>query len=150
MTGPNRVALTLGSIFAGAAAGAAVVAAGVWTGNWLMMNGKMTLGDPRNAVFLGGAVGLLLALFVGWTCSAGLEETWRRAAIAVVATFGAVAAGGASYLLSVYSLMMMSRIAQLLVPGYLVLLAIIAIVAARVARRHGRALLASPTTVSLA
>ena len=72
--------MVLGSIFAGAAAGAASTTAGVWALNWLK-------GD---AVLVGNGVGLLLALVVAWTCSAGLEETWRRAAIAVVASFGAM------------------------------------------------------------
>src|SRR5437868_2143632 len=89
-----RVLLALGSVFAGAAAGAASTTAGVWALNWLQ-------GD---AVLMGSGMGLLLALIVSWICSAGLEETWRRAAIAVVASFGAMAAGITSYLLGTSSM----------------------------------------------
>ena len=122
-----RVLLVLGSIFAGAAAGAASTTAGVWALNWLK-------GD---AVLVGNGVGLLLALVVAWTCSAGLEETWRRAAIAVVASFGAMAAGITSYLLGT------SSMASVAVPAYFVLLVTVSVTAARITHRQRQALAAT-------
>lgn len=115
-----RVLLALGSIVAGAAAGAASTTAGVWAANWLM----------REAALVGNGLGLLIALVVSWICSTGLEETWRRAAIAVVASFGAMAAGVTSYLLDT------SAAARLTVPAYLVFLIIISVAAARITSRQ--------------
>ena len=145
MTQPNRVALALSAIFGGAAAGGAVGTVGVWIANWMAMNGMTPLGDPANVVFLGNGLGLLLGLYLGWGLSAGLEETWRRAAIGVTAAFGAVAAGMAAYPLAILSLILTSQLAQLLVPGYFVVMVVIWYVSIRVARRQHQAVAAAAT-----
>ena len=145
MTQPNRVALALSAIFGGAGAGAAVGTVGVWVANWMDMNQMSPLGDPANVVFLGNWLGLLLGLYLGWRLSAGLIETWRRAAISVTAAFGAIAAGMAAYPVAILSMMMMSQLAQLLVPGYFVVMVVIWYVSMRVARRQHQAVTAAAT-----
>jgi hypothetical protein len=124
-----RVLLVLGSVIAGAAAGGASTTAGVWASTWF----------SRDAVLLGNGIGVLLAPLLAWTCSTGLEETWRRAAVAVVASFGAMAAGIASYLLGTSSL------GGFAVPVYFAVLVSVSVGAARITRRQRQALAATPT-----
>jgi hypothetical protein len=136
MAQSNRVAIALSSIFAGAAGGGAVATVCVWIANWMNLNGKTTFGDPSNVVFGGVGLGIILAFWRAWTMSGGLGETWRRAAIAVTACFGALAAGMGSYPLSQLSIMLFTPTAQLIVPGYFLLLVIIYVVAWRVGQRQ--------------
>jgi hypothetical protein len=133
---PNRVALTLSAIFGGAAAGAAVATFGVWLANWMNLNGKTTFGDPRNVFVAGMVLGIVTTLALAWSMSSSLLETWRRAAIAVTASFGTFAAGMGAYFLSILTIMMMTPAAQAILPGMFVLCVIIAFACFRVSQRH--------------
>lgn len=144
MAQPNRVALALASIFGAAAGGSAIGTVGIWVANWMNLNGMRTFGDPRNVVFAGVGLGIVIAIWLGWSMSAGLSETWRRAAIGVTAGFGALVGGMGAYPLSMLSIMMMSATAQLILPGYLLLLIIIWAVCARVARRQHSLIISPP------
>jgi hypothetical protein len=135
---PQRAAIALWSILAGAAGGAAIGTIGTWCANWMVMNGFMKFGDPRNTYFAGVGLGIVVALALGWTLSAGVGETWRRAAIAVTAFFGAIAGSGGAYLIGVFSLMAMSMTAQYYLPAYLALMIVIFVVAFRMAARRRR------------
>jgi hypothetical protein len=101
------------------------------------------VGDPRNAVFLGNGLGIVVSLIAAWIASAGLTETWRRAAIAFVAAMGGLGGGMASFPMSMLSLMSANPLVPFLVPAYLVLTLVIAVVCFRLARRQ-QALLAAP------
>ena len=144
MAQPNRVALALASIIGGAAGGAAIGTVGNYVANWMNLNGKTWFGDPRNVVFGGVGIGIVVGIYLGWSMSEGLHETWRRAAIGFTAGVGALLGGMGAFPLSMLSIMMMSRMAQLIVPGYFVLLVVIWVVCARVARRQRQLAAAAP------
>jgi hypothetical protein len=137
MTQPNRVAIALSSIFAGAAAGAAVATFCVWL-SWRGWSFLGVFGDPRNIVFAANFVLSPLTAFVlCWRLSPAIDETWRRAAMAVTSAFGAFAAGWAAFPISMLSLMMANPIlSNGLMPGYFLLMVVILVVALRIARRH--------------
>jgi hypothetical protein len=143
MAQPNRVALALASIFGGAAGGAAIGTVGTYLANWMNLNGKMWFGDPRNVVFGGVGIGIAVAIYLGWSMSEGLHETWRRAAIGFTAGVGALVGGMGAFPLSMLSIMMMSQMAQLIVPGYFALMVVIWVVCTRIARKQ-RHLAAAP------
>lgn len=133
----NPIVVTLASIATGAAAGAAVATAGV-IGAWMLLEqGINTFGDPRNSVFAATALGLVVAVVLGWTLTRGLAETWRRGVAAVLAAFGCVMLGAAAMPLSMF-------FPRPLTFAYLALLAVAAFFTARLARKHGVSAAVSP------
>jgi hypothetical protein len=136
MTQPSRVALALSSIFAGTAGGAAVSTIFVWL-SWRGWPFLSVFGDPRNLVFAGNILAPIVALVVSWRLSPLIEETWRRAAMAVTAAAGAFAAGWAAFGVSMYSMMVSSPfLTEGLVPAYFLVMAVIWYVSLRVARKQ--------------
>ena len=136
MTEPNRAALAFASIIAGAAAGTTVSTLFVWLSwrNWSVLS---VFGEPANLALAGSGLGVLCAMIVCWQHSRGLEETWRRAAMAVAAAFGAAAASTIGAVLSTYSSITSNHfVAAVLVPFYFAIVAIIWIMAARSATRN--------------
>jgi hypothetical protein len=146
MAQPSRVAIALSSLMGGASAGVAIGTVAAWTANWLNMNGKTTFGDPRNVYVAGVVFGILVAAFLSWTMSAGLEETWRRAAICFTACAGALGGGLGAYGLSLLAIMTFSEIAQYYVPAYFVLFVVIFVVSWRVNRRQRQMMGGAPVS----
>jgi hypothetical protein len=136
MNQPNRVIIALASIAAGGAAGAALAAAAAWGANAMALRGINLIGDPRNIVFLGTGLGLLLAVVLAWSLSAAVGEAWRRAAVATLAGFAAVLLGMAAVPVNMLSLMVSSQLMSVLLPpGYVVVLILAAVLAIWIVRR---------------
>ena len=141
MAQPSPVAIALSSLMGGASAGGVIGTAGAWTWNWMNLNGKTAFGDPRNVYLAGVVFGILVAAFLSWTMSFGLEETWRRAAISFTAAVGGL--GGS--LVSLLAIMTFSAIAQYYVLVYLIMFVVIFVVSWRVSQRQRR-LIAEPAS----
>ncbi len=136
MTQPSRLAITLSSIFAGAAAGAAVSTCFVWL-SWREWSFLHVFGDPRNIVFAGSIVGPIVGLIITWRLSSRIDETWRRAATTVTGGFGAFGGGAAAFPISMYSMMVMNPfVSEGLLPAYFVVMAVVCFMALRVARNQ--------------
>ena len=142
MAQPNRVVIALSALMGGASAGVAIGTVAAWAANWMNMNGKTWFGDPRNAFVTGVVFAILVAAFLSWTMSLGLEETWRRAAISFTAGVGALGGSLGAYGLGLLPFMLPSvfmtlgEFSQYLVPVYLVLSVIIFVVCWRVNHRQ--------------
>jgi len=135
MTQPNRVAIALTSILAGAGAGGAVAGAFVWAA-WQQWAFLSVLGDLANTVFLGWGVGFAVAAYLCWRLSPAIGETWRRAAMAVTAGMGTVGAGGGAHLVGMESQMTLSWVAGFMLPVYVCLFVAMAVVALRFNRKY--------------
>lgn len=132
MSQPNRVAIALSGLFLGVGVGGAIESLCTWLA-W--RESFQSFGD--RLVFVGWGVGAVSAFVLTWTFSRGVEETWRRAALAVTSAFGAWGAGGLGFWISMQSMMFMNPIvSQGLVPAYFVAALVMAFVSYRIARKH--------------
>src|SRR5262245_35041047 len=97
--------LAFSSIIGGAAAGTALSTLFVWLSlrEWKALS---SLADPRSISFAGTILGPVAALVICWTLSRGIAETWRRMAMAVTASFGALAAGGIAVVVGIWAVML--------------------------------------------
>jgi hypothetical protein len=146
MAQPSRVAIALTSLFGGASAGVAIGTIAAWLANWMNLNGKTTFGDPRNVYVAGVVFGILVAAFLSWNMSSGLDETWRRAAISFTACAGALGGGLGAYGLSLFSIMMFNPLAQYFVPAYFILFVVIFIVSWRASHRQRQLMAGTPVS----
>jgi hypothetical protein len=137
MTQPNRVAIALSTMIAGAAAGTAVATVFVWL-SWRGWGFLSVFGDPRNLVFAGNFVfAPVTAFLIAWPRLMSIDETWRRAAMSVTAAFGALGGAWGAFGASMMAMFTMSPlISNGLVPGYLAVAALVAFVALRISRKH--------------
>ena len=137
MTQPNRVAIALSTIIAGAATGAAVATVFVWL-SWKEWSFLSVFGDPRNLVFVGNFVfAPLTGFLIAWPRLSSMPETWRRAAMSVTTAFGALGGAWGAFPVSMIAMMIMNPFAsQALVPGYFVLMAGIGYVALRFSKKY--------------
>jgi hypothetical protein len=126
MNPPNRVAIGLSAIFGGAAAGAAVATVLVWV-SWKSWGWLSIFGDPRNIIFAGNFVlAPLTAFLVAWRYADGIDETWRRTAMAFTAAMGAFAGAWAAFPVSMLALMMSSPFLSMsLVPAYFLIMLLV-------------------------
>ena len=152
MAQPSRVAIALTSIMGGASAGVAVGTVGAWAATWLNMNAKTWFGDPRNVFVVGVVFGILVAASLSWTMSFGLEETWRRAAIAFTACAGALAGSFGAYGMNLLPFMLPSvfmllgEFSQYLVYFYFIVFVVIFVVSWRINHRQRQLIAASPVS----
>lgn len=132
MTAPNRVAIALSGLFLGVGSAAAFEAFCVWLA-W--RESLQSVG--HNIVFWSWAIAAAGSAFITWRFTLGVDEVWRRAALAVTSGFGAWGAGGLAYAVSMASLMYTNPIvAEGLVPGYFLAGLAVAWFSFRVSRKH--------------
>lgn len=129
---PRPVAIALSGLFLGVGIAASFEAFCVWLA-W--RESLQSVG--HRIVFWSWAIGAAGSGFITWRFTNGIDEVWRRAALAVTSAFGAWGAGGLSYAISMASLMYTNVIiAEGLVPAYFLAGLAVAWFSLRVSRKH--------------
>ena len=119
-----RIAIAFYSIVAGAAGGAVLGAGATTASRTLLSMGS----DPSTVVYGAGAAGVVVALVVGWITSRGLGEAWRRALVSAVAA-------GCAGLIEFGAFLTDMFVPQIFLVILVIVLATIALFAARQAQR---------------
>ncbi len=128
----DPVGTALAGIGAGATSGAACMTAGVFLLRLVQRGDPESLSRDTSGLFLSATVtiGLLVAIFVGWSLTRSIADGWRRGVAAGMAVFGTV-------LLTVVAAPMDAAAGVIGLGAYLVVLAIAAARFIGAARRAG-------------
>ncbi len=118
----DRIGIALGALAAGAAVGAALIAAGIGVF-------RPSIGTALPLVVF---FGIALAATTGWVVAGPLDDTWRRAITTTLAVFGALMLAGLAAPIDVVG----GRLGLL---AYSAVLAVAGVVAVRTTKRAGAA-----------